>query len=184
MSEVCRKCSYYLYLIGCSHKHLPVSLLKLLMESLISSHIMYALPVWGPPLLNHQVGCLQLIQNRAVRVVFSLKKFDHVSVPHEQLGWPNISEEIEIRSLAAFHHHCFSRQCLQLQPPITFGRSHTYNTRCKAYFANSTYHHLARTQQSFRHRTTCWWNKLPFEVPHKHGEFVTLTKTHRMTNNS
>ena len=134
---MCRKCSYYLYLIGCSHKHLPVSLLKLLMESLISSHIMYALPVWGPPLLNHQVGCLQLIQNRAVRVVFSLKKFDHVSVPCEQLGWPNILEEIEIRNLAAFHHHCFSRQCLQLQPPITFGRSHTYNTQCKDYFANS-----------------------------------------------
>ena len=45
VSEVCRKCSYYLYLIGCSHKHLPV---KLLMESLISLCIMYALPVWGP----------------------------------------------------------------------------------------------------------------------------------------
>ena len=115
MSEVCHKCSYYLYLIGCSHKHLPVSLLKLLMESLISSRIMCALPVWGPPLLNHQVGCLQRIQNREVRVVFSLKKYDHVSVPREQLGWPNISEEIEIRSLAAFHRHCFSRQCLQLQ---------------------------------------------------------------------
>ena len=77
VSEVCHKCSYYLYLIGCSHKHLPVSLLKLLMESLISLRIMYALPVWGPPLLNHQVGCLQHIQNRAMRVVFSLKKFDH-----------------------------------------------------------------------------------------------------------
>ena len=170
------KCSYYLYFIGCSHKHLPISFLKLLMESLISSCFMYALPVWGPPLLNRQVGHLQRIQNRAVRVVFSLNKFDHVSVPREQLGWPNISEEIEIRSLAAFHRHCFSRQCLQLQPPITFGCSHcTYNTRCKAYFANSTYHHLARTQQYFRHRATCWWNKLLFEVPHKHGEFVTLT---------
>ena len=153
------------------------------MESLISSHIMYALPVWGPPILNHQVGRLQHIQNRTVRVVFSLKKFDHVSVPHEQLGWPNISEEIEIRSLAAFHRHCFSRQCLQLQPPITFDRSHTYHTRCKAYFVNSTYHHLARTQQYFQHRAACWWNKLPFEVPHKHGEFVTLTKTHYTTNN-
>ena len=100
-------------------------------------------------LLNHQVGCLQRIQNRKVRVVFSLKKFDHVSVSHEQLGLPNISEEIEIHSLAAFHCHCFSHQCLQLQPPITFGRSHTYNTWCKAYFANSTYHHLVRTQTYF-----------------------------------
>ena len=154
------------------------------MESLISSLIMYALPVWGPPLLNHQVGRLQCIQNRAVRVVFSLKNFDHVSLPCEQLGWPNISEEIDIHSLAAFHRHCFSHQCLQMQPPITFGCSHTYNTQCKAYFANNNYHYLARTQQYFRHSATCWWNKLPFEVPRNHGEFVTLTKTHYMTNDS
>ena len=138
----------------------------------------------GTPLLNHQVGHLQRIQNRAVRVVFSLKKFDHVSVSCEQLGWHNIAEEIEIRSLAAFHHHRFSHHCLQLQRPITFGRSHTYNTWCKTYFANSTYHHLARTQQYFRHSATCWWNKLPFEVLYKHEEFVTLMKTHYMTNNS
>ena len=52
----------------------------------MSSHIMYALPAWGPPVLNHQVGCLQRIQNGAVRVAFSLKKFDHVSVPRVQLG--------------------------------------------------------------------------------------------------
>jgi len=95
------------------------------MESLISSRIMYALPVWGPPLLSYQVGRLQHMQNRAVRVVFSLKKFDHVSIPREQLGWPDVSDEIKICSLAAFHHHCFSRQCLL---PITFGHSHIYDT--------------------------------------------------------
>ena len=116
---------------------------------------MHALPLWGPPLLNHQVGRLQRTQNRAVWVAFFLKKFDHVSVPREQLGWPNISEEIEIRSLTAFHRHWFSRQCLQLQPPMTFGRTHTYNTQCKTYFAKIIYHYLARTQQYFRHGATC-----------------------------
>ena len=105
-------------------------LLKVLMESFISLRIMYALPVWGTPSSRSPSWPLTTY---TVRVVFSLKKFDHVSVPREQLGWPNISEEIEIRSLVAFHCHYFSCQCLQLQPPITFGRSHTYNTWCKAY---------------------------------------------------
>jgi len=108
VSEVFCKCSYYLYLVGHSHKHLPVSLHKLLMESHVSLRIMYALPVWGPLLLSYQVGRLQRIQNRAVRVVFSLNKFDHMSIPHEQLGWPDVSDEIEICSLAVFHCHCFS----------------------------------------------------------------------------
>ena len=54
VSEVCKKMSYYLYFIN-SHKHcLSTNLLKLLVESLVLSHLYYALPVWGPP-LNQQL---------------------------------------------------------------------------------------------------------------------------------
>ena len=74
--------------------------------------------------LNDQVGRLLHIQNRVVRVVFSFKKFDHVSVLCEQLSWP---EENKIHSLAAFHCYCFSSQFLKLQPPIKFGRPHKHS---------------------------------------------------------
>ena len=63
-------------------------------ESLVLSRIAYVLPVWGPPLLSQQVSRLQRIQNRAVRMVLSLRKFDHISVPHQQLGWPSIPQQI------------------------------------------------------------------------------------------
>ena len=74
------------YFIGCNHKNLPVPLLKLLKEFLILLHIRYALPVWGLSLLNQQVSHLCHMQNRVVRVVLSLKRFDHVYVPREQIG--------------------------------------------------------------------------------------------------
>ena len=174
VSDVCHKASYYLYLIGSSHKCLPATILKQLMESLVLSRINYALPVWRPPLLSQQVGRLQRIQNRAVRMVSSLRKFDHVSVPRRQLGWTSIPQQVKILSLAAFHHHYFDCRCLQLKPSIMFGRSHDYHTRCKQYYANSSRCQLSRTQQYFRHSAASWWNTLPFEVTCKHEEFVSL----------
>ena len=44
------KMAYYLYLSNAHKRCLNSNLLKLLVESLILSHLYYALPVWGPPL--------------------------------------------------------------------------------------------------------------------------------------
>ena len=50
ISALCKKMAYYLYLIGCHQRNLPVAVLKLLVESLVLSHLRYAVPVWGPSL--------------------------------------------------------------------------------------------------------------------------------------
>ena len=74
---ICKKASYYLYLL-CSHrKSLTHDILKMLTEFLILSRFDYALPVWGPPLQKCQVTGLQHLQNRAIRVTKSLRKYDH-----------------------------------------------------------------------------------------------------------
>ena len=64
--------SYYLYLLN-SHRHvLGDAIMKLLLDSLVLSHIHYALPVWGPPLSAQLLCCLKRMLNRAVRLAFSL----------------------------------------------------------------------------------------------------------------
>ena len=50
VANVCKKMAYYLYLIGCHQKVLPNSIIKMLIDSLMISHFMYGLPVWGPSL--------------------------------------------------------------------------------------------------------------------------------------
>ena len=61
------------------HKVLPVYILRLLVESLVLSHLNYALPVWGPSLSHDLLPRLVKMHNLAIRVIGGLKKFDHVS---------------------------------------------------------------------------------------------------------
>jgi len=72
VSYLCKKMSYYLYLISYHRKVLPVSILKLLTESLVLSHLNYALPVWGPALGHDLLARLVRMHNRAVRVIGGL----------------------------------------------------------------------------------------------------------------
>jgi len=83
--------SYYLHLVSLHRCVLPVHLIKLLMDSLVLSHMQYALPVWGPSLYQHDLQRLQRLQNHGVHLIFSLNKFDHVSDYYKQLRWLNFS---------------------------------------------------------------------------------------------
>ena len=131
-------------------------------ESLILSRFDYALPVWGPPLQQCQVSCLQHLQNRAVRVTKSLRKYNHVSVHRNNLNWLPISHQIKLRSISAmFRYYCQGGRCLLLDPPIQYGRQHLYRTRCREYFASVALCRLASTKRNFRFAATTWWNSLP-----------------------
>ena len=50
VANICKKMAYYLYLIGYHHGTLPKCIIKMLVKSLILSHLNYALSVWGPSL--------------------------------------------------------------------------------------------------------------------------------------
>ena len=59
------------------HRHvIKAVLLKTLTESLLLSHLLYFLPVWGP---RYNLYRLQQMQNHAVLLYKDLHKYDHVS---------------------------------------------------------------------------------------------------------
>ena len=77
--NVCKKMSYYIHLVNCYKKELPDEIIKLLMNSLVSSHLYYAFPVWGPFLLQCHVTRIQQLQNHAVRLMYRLHTYDHIT---------------------------------------------------------------------------------------------------------
>jgi len=58
---------------------LPTEVIKMLLDSLVLSPLIYALPVWGTMwTLAHQQQ-LQQLHNWGVRISASLQEFDHVT---------------------------------------------------------------------------------------------------------
>ena len=114
--------SNYLFWINSKCKFLSSVVIKLLVDTLVLSHLDYALPVWGPPLTQASINHLQRLQNWGVRITKSLHKYDHVSHPLNSLSWLPVNRQIQYRSLCAMHRH-YLGNAIPFVPPITFGVS-------------------------------------------------------------
>ena len=55
VSHICKKMSYYLYIISKHKQVLNSNLMKLLIDPLVFSHLNYSLPVWGPSLHQNRL---------------------------------------------------------------------------------------------------------------------------------
>ena len=80
-----------------------IYIMKLLLDSLVQSHIYYALPVWGPSLSLQLSSHLKRLQNRAVRLAFSLKRYDRVSDYYKQLNWLPLDQFIKFRYMCSMY---------------------------------------------------------------------------------
>jgi len=97
--------SYYLYLIGCHQRNLPVAVLKMLVQSLVLSHLRYAVPVWEPSLSHNSQSRLEKMFNRAVRAVYGLRKFNHVSALRRNFQWLSVQSLIQHHCLLMLYQH-------------------------------------------------------------------------------
>ena len=104
---------------------------------------------------------LQRIQNRAVRMTCGLRKYDHVSQYRANLGWLPMSEFVKYRTILTMFGQHYLGEGILLQPPIDFGRKHSYRTRCSPWFADIFRFKKNFSQHFFWHQATVWWNSLP-----------------------
>ena len=127
--------TYYLYVIN-KHRHvLSSDLTKLLIDSLVFSHLNYSLPVWGPSLHQNHLQRLKRMQNRGVRLCRNLKKFDHITEHYRALQWLPLEYLIQYRCLCLMNRQYHGYICIDLCPPLQFGRFHQYGTRVRSTFA-------------------------------------------------
>ena len=139
------------------------------MNSLVSSHLHYALPGWGPSLLQCHVTRIQWLQNRAVCLIYCLHKYDHITEYYNCLHWLKFPHLINFSSVCTMFHQCHSTRGIPLLPPIQFGNMNNYNTRTAPYFANTIRCNLTFMQRFFRHKTTHLWNFLPSDIKELHS---------------
>ena len=107
VSNVCKKMSYHLHLINTHNKVLNCCIIKLLVDSLVFSHLTQVMlqAVWGSSINQQSAQRLEHLQNRAVRL---LHHFDHVT---EYYCWVKRSPFSKLRSYVSFfmfkvfHYH-------------------------------------------------------------------------------
>ena len=166
VAKVCKSMSYYLCLISPHVKFLPTTIVKKLMEPLVFSHYTYALSVWGPAISRDFSSHLDRLQNRAVCLFCGLRKYDRVSQCRAGLRWLPVSQFIQYRSVLAMLGKHNLGESAAFSPSITFGRKHSYGTRCPPWFADIFRFKKTFSQHFFRHQTTTWWNCLPSHLFH------------------
>ena len=132
--------------------------MKMLLESLVLSHLSYCVTVQGPSLANTLSQRLQQMQNHAGQLCCGLRKYDHVNEFYHRLRWLPLPCFIQFKPLCLMYHQYHQFRCILLDLPICFGGSSTY---CTTYFANIP---MFCTQRFFRYDTIQCWNTLPSSV--------------------
>ena len=146
--------------------------MKMLLESLVLSHLSYWVTVWSPLLNSILLQRLQRMQNRAVRLCCNLRKYDHISAFYHKLNWLPLPCFIQFKSLCSLYCQYHHFKCIPLEPPVVFSRTSSYCTRTPVYFANIPMFCLSFPQRFFRCRAIHWWNSLPsFATTHINRSF-------------
>ena len=107
---------------------------------------------------------LQRIQNMACRIIFNIRKFDHISIHMQELHWLKVPERIEFKFALLVFHCIHGEAPSYLQSLLT--RKSGYCLRSSASYQLRTSHcsnSLARNG-AFQHLGLKVWNSLPVEL--------------------
>jgi hypothetical protein len=118
----------FLQMIVHRRNKLPRPTLIMLINAYISSQLMYCLSAVG--ISSAVCDKFQKLQNYAVRVVFGLQKFSHVSHLRKKLNWLPMSQQIELRFGAIAHRAVHGKTPGYLRLNLSdFLPAHSYPTR-------------------------------------------------------
>jgi len=162
VSTVCLKTSFYLL----NSKSLPSTVSKILIDSLVLSQLVYALPAWGPIQSKSQINRLQLLHNWGTCITANLQRSDHVTCHRKKLKSLSVHSLVKYRCLCAMNNIytinviVYSSHQLNLEK-ITAMKQHVHPDLFCQFFCN-----LTSTKTRFRHTASHWWNKLPTELFH------------------
>lgn len=165
ISSVCRSCIYHLRNISAIRRLIPQSACESLIHSLVTSRLDYANALFtGLP--KYEIDRLQKIQNIAARVIFRLRKFDHVTPALRELHWLPVAKRIEFKVLLLTY------KCIHGNAPTYLQELIELKTSIRNLRSNNgtlTLHiPKPRTvrygQRAFRNIAPKLWNKLPTHI--------------------
>lgn len=146
-----------------SNRHLlNFKLKKDLCESLVLSNFNYCDFIYGPCLDLVRVNRIQKVQNSCARLIFNLRKYDHVSQSINNLSWLNMKNR-RLHHLGNFVINLINepQSSCSLKNMLTFRTQvHSVNLR-NVQRLTMPHHHTALFKKSFMFNAIKLYNSLP-----------------------
>ena len=184
VKNILKKCYINLRRIKSIRPYLTLKATKALVQALVMSHLDYCNSLLIGISSEHLMK-LQAVQNAAARIVYRLKKYDHVSHVRKKLHWLPIRERINYKIAVITFNVLFGNGPLylkQLLNPLKSGRS--------LRSANQNLLDIAKTKlktagdRAFSAIAPKIWNELPFKLRNSKNiaTFKRDLKTHLFKN--
>ena len=102
VSNVTKRCYGSLLTLNKLKDTLPRKTLVHLIQTLVFPHITYCLPAWAPP-TQQQRDRIDKVINFATRVVYRIRRHEHISAARRELGWMPFKTIIDYRDSVLVH---------------------------------------------------------------------------------
>lgn len=138
-----------------------------LCEALVLSHLNYCDVVYGSSIYSSDVGRIQKLQNGCLRLIFGIRKYEHISHTFRDINWLNMLNRRRLHAATLFFKVLSHKAPQYLYKRIKFRSDvHTLNLR----FRGSLTPPLHKTElykRSFSYCITKCMNNLPVSTNRK-----------------
>lgn len=148
-----------------SNRHiLGYDLKRLLCETLVLSHYQYCDFIYGPCLYTRDKKRIQKVQNSCCRLIYNLKKYDHISHKIKECNWLNMDNR-RLHHLGNFVHKLLNVSdpplCLKCKF-VSRSHIHSVNVRNKDRFTMPQHRNVI-FRRGFTYNAINLYNWLPIE---------------------
>ena len=135
-------------------------------NGIIMSQIIYLIQAWGG-CSDYLIAAIQVIQNRAARLVTKLDWYTSTSTLLNQCGW------LSVRQLIIYHSLLMIFKIKTDKKPVYFHQKISKQFNYKTRFASDNSVKIDQqvkkeiSQQKFLYKFSKQWNELPSEIKHE-----------------
>lgn len=141
-------------------EYLSISTKALLCESLVLSHFSFCSEIYGPAINRDTCSKIQRVQNSCIRLIFGIRKYEHVSYKLNELSWLNMSNRRYLKCAVFYHKIILKQKPKYLYNKITYRSDvHNLNLRYKGSITPPL-HRTTLFEQSFSYQISKIYNGL------------------------
>ena len=136
---------------------------KMIANGIVMSKLVYLIQVWGG-CHNYLIHALQLVQNRAARLVTQLNRYTSVNKLLQQCGWLSVHQLVQYHILLLVYQVKHEKKPTYFSDKLNLEFNRETRLATSGGIRRCGTNKFSRTQSGFISKGSQYWNVLPFEI--------------------